>query len=63
MVTNDITTLPAFKTSGEFSITNSLKFCFFSVLSSFSSHIFFAPVFFSCSFVFFKKEEYDEYFA
>ena len=27
-MTNDITTLPAFKTSGEFSITNSLKFGF-----------------------------------
>ena len=26
MVTNDITILPAFKTSGEFSITNSFKF-------------------------------------
>ena len=62
MVTNDITTLPAFKISGEFSITNSLKFGFFSVLSSFASRIFFT-CFFSCSFVFFKKEEYDEYFA
>ena len=45
-MTNDITTLPAFKISGEFSITNSLKFGFFSVLSSFASRIFFYLFFF-----------------
>ena len=62
VVTNDISILPAFKTSGEFSITNSLKFGF-SLFCRVLFLAFFVPVFISCSFVFFKKKDYDEYFA
>ena len=66
VVTSDITILPAssicmteccqngsFRTSGEFSITNSLKFGFSLFCWVLHVAYFFLPVFTSCSFVFF----------